>query len=107
MGKVYLSLIINFLVSFSVLGGDDSSIGFGLFVIFASGWVVSVIGVVCYQNNQARWAYITAAIGFTIFIPIGLLGLFGLQQDRSDRDKQKLLDRLATKKSTEQKGSRI
>ena len=107
MGKVYLSLIINFLVSFSVLGGDDSSIGFGLFVIFASGWVVSVVGVVCYQNNLARWAYITAAIGFAIFTPIGLLGLFGLHQDRSDRDKQKLLDRLAVKKSTEQKVNHI
>ena len=66
-----------------------------------------MIGVVCYQNNQARWAYITAAISFTIFIPIGLLGLFGLQQDRSDRDKQKLLDRLAVKKSTEQKVNHI
>jgi len=107
MGKVYLSLIINFLVSFSVLGEDESSIAFGLFVIFASGWVVSLVGVVCYQNNQARWAYITAAIGFAVFIPIGLLGLFGLQQDRSEREKQKLLDRLATKKSSEQKVNHI
>ncbi|WP_413692460.1 hypothetical protein [Psychromonas sp. KJ10-2] len=77
----------------------ESLVALVLFIIFGSGWVLSLIGVVFYQRTRAGWAYIVAMIGFSIYIPIGLLGVLGLHSDRKERDEKVFLERLAAKRA--------
>lgn len=99
MVNAHLSLLINFLLAFFVVTSTESLVALVLFIIFGSGWVLSLIGVVFYQRTRSRWAYITAMIGFLIYTPIGLLGILGLHSDRKERDEKAFLERLEAKRA--------
>ncbi|RBW47340.1 hypothetical protein DS885_03700 [Psychromonas sp. B3M02] len=77
----------------------ESLVALVLFIIFGSGWVLSLIGVVFYQRTRAGWAYIVVMIGFSTYIPIGLLGVLGLHSDRKERDEKAFLEWLAAKRA--------
>jgi hypothetical protein len=54
----------------------------GILLVF---WLVSILGAILFHRTGQRAFAIAAIVGFVLFLPIGLIGMYGVRQMMNDR----------------------
>ncbi|MCW7540460.1 hypothetical protein OOT46_21775 [Aquabacterium sp. A7-Y] len=82
MTQAIVSVIINLMVSASFLARNDISDSFrgGLMVVLLGFLLLSLIGTLGYAATRMKLFAVMAFIGFGVFVPVGLIGVFGVQK---------------------------
>lgn len=82
MTQCIISAVIHLLIAMSYLARDDISDSFrtpfvaGIMAFIA----LSVIGLVGYSATKKKAFAVMAMIGYGVFVPIGLIGVFGVMK---------------------------
>jgi len=88
---IIVSLIINTLLSYYFLDEfaatrQNSESFIQIMRIILGGFIItSVVGIVLMQTSSFRLGSILAIIGFALFIPIGIIGVFGVRKITDER----------------------
>lgn len=82
MTQCIISVLIHLLIALSYYARDDISDGLrGPLVIGLLGFIaLSVIGLVGYSATRKKAFAVMAMIGYGVFVPIGLIGVFGVMK---------------------------
>ncbi|AKJ30162.1 hypothetical protein [Caldimonas brevitalea] len=82
MAQCIVSILINLMVSASFMARDDISESFrmGLVLVLLGFLFLSLIGTLGYAATRRTPFAVMAFIGFIVFVPIGLIGVFGMRK---------------------------
>jgi hypothetical protein len=78
MALILASIVINGIVSLSVLSSREYPEGLGWFLLLFV--AVSLSGAALIASGQKRWGSWLSLVGCVVFVPIGFLGVVGARQ---------------------------
>ena len=85
MIQVVFSLLVNLALALIIVAvrmdGNPTA-----YAVFGSFWAFNLIGSVLYLMTRKSWAFIIAGIGFVLFVPVGIIGIKGLQNLKEEDD---------------------
>ncbi|MDP8080281.1 hypothetical protein [Phocoenobacter skyensis] len=88
-GLIIASFIINPIIA--VLGTSDpalGSFGYTLMIGLLSIWGLGIIGLIVFLSTGKKAGVIMMMISFVLFVPIGLIGIFGAKKVLEDINKK-------------------
>jgi hypothetical protein len=89
-GLIIVSLIINIVLTIIVMNDTSRGVEFSqTLAMIMFGFIgLSILGVVIMYTNAFKLGMILAFIGFGVFVPIGLIGVFGVRKVKDARDRE-------------------
>ncbi len=96
-GMIIASIVINGLVSLLFLiGQTDEYAGMGgvilgFFGLMMAFWACSLAGAVLIQTGNPKTGAVLVMIGCALFVPIGLIGVFGAKKVREELKRREFM----------------
>lgn len=89
MELMVLSLIINCLLSVYFMAELGDAFGVAIFGV----WLFNLITSIIYLSTRNRFLGTLSLIGFALYIPIGLIGVYGVKGIIDDQNRENINNR--------------